>query len=121
MPYGEGSVWHKSPLKSREIWDVAQKYGIRTPPFMPYEPFLLGVGLVFNVLKLGKRVVSKRVALAHVRLYQKSGTRVHLDVPRYQNRIEGTFAKTLFSNRPCVSSRLLNCDLWYHLKTPQNN
>ena len=26
-------------------------YGIRTPPFMPYEPFLLGVGVVFNLLK----------------------------------------------------------------------
>ena len=26
------------------------KYGIRTPPFMPYEPFLLGVGVVFNLL-----------------------------------------------------------------------
>ena len=28
-----------------------QKYGIRTPHFMPYEPFLLGVGVVFNLLK----------------------------------------------------------------------
>ena len=27
-------------------------YGIRTPLFMPYEPFLLGVGVVFNLLKL---------------------------------------------------------------------
>ena len=26
-------------------------YGIRTPPFMPYEPFLLGVGVVFKLLK----------------------------------------------------------------------
>ena len=25
-------------------------YGIRTPAFMPYEPFLLGVGVVFNLL-----------------------------------------------------------------------
>ena len=25
-------------------------YGIRTPPFMPYEPFLLGVGVAFNLL-----------------------------------------------------------------------
>ena len=30
------------------------KYGIRTPPFMPYEPFLLGVGVVFNLLSFGK-------------------------------------------------------------------
>ena len=28
-------------------------YGIRTPPFMPYEPFLLGVGVVFNLLNRG--------------------------------------------------------------------
>ena len=27
-----------------------QKTGIRTPHFMPYEPFLLGVGVVFNLL-----------------------------------------------------------------------
>ena len=26
------------------------KYGIQTPPFMPYEPFLLGVGVVFHLL-----------------------------------------------------------------------
>ena len=25
-------------------------YGMRTPHFMPYEPFLLGVGVVFNLL-----------------------------------------------------------------------
>ena len=24
-------------------------YGIRTPTFMPYEPFLLGVGVVFYI------------------------------------------------------------------------
>ena len=28
------------------------KYGIRTPLFMPCEPFLLGVGVVFNLLSL---------------------------------------------------------------------
>ena len=27
-----------------------QKYGIRTPLFRPREPFLLGVGVVFNLL-----------------------------------------------------------------------
>ena len=51
-----GSVWHKSRLKSRDFYrNMAygpQKYGIRTPHFMPYEPFLLGVGVVFNLLKL---------------------------------------------------------------------
>ena len=28
-----------------------QKYGIRTPHFMPYEAFLLGVGVVFKLLR----------------------------------------------------------------------
>ena len=49
-------VWHKSRLTSREFYRKygirTQKYGIRTPPFMPYEPFLLGVGVFFNLLKL---------------------------------------------------------------------
>ena len=51
MPYichTMGSVWHESPLKSRDFY---RKYGIRRairtrlwhtnplPPFMPYEPF----------------------------------------------------------------------------------
>ena len=49
-----GSVWHKSRLKSRDFYRKygirTQKYGIRTPPFMPYEPFLLGVGVAFNLL-----------------------------------------------------------------------
>ena len=27
------------------------KYGIQTPLFIPYEPFLLGVGVVFNLLR----------------------------------------------------------------------
>ena len=35
-------------------------YGIRTPPFMPYEPFLLGVGVVFNLLRLTKLGVLQR-------------------------------------------------------------
>ena len=56
----QGSVWRKSRLNSRDFY---RKYGIRTPkiwhtdppPFMPYEPFLLGVGVVFNLLKNGKR------------------------------------------------------------------
>ena len=28
------------------------EYGIQPPPFMPYEPFLLGVGVVFNLLNI---------------------------------------------------------------------
>ena len=56
MPYKRGSVWHKSRLNSRDFY---RKYGIRTPQdmayeppplFVPYEPFLLGVGVVFNLL-----------------------------------------------------------------------
>ena len=50
-----GSVWHKNWLKSRDLYrNMAygpQTYGMRTPPFMPYEPFLLGVEVVFNLLK----------------------------------------------------------------------
>ena len=63
------------------------KYGIRTPPppFMQYEPFLLGVRVVFKLLRVGSsggrpsegvhtspgsqdRLVSKRVVFADVRL-----------------------------------------------------
>ena len=36
---------------NRLLWHTnSDFYGIRTPPFMPYEPFLLGVGVVFNLL-----------------------------------------------------------------------
>ena len=56
----QGSVWHTSRLKSRDFYrNMAygpQKYGIRTPHFMPYEPFLLGVGVVFNLLKIGAQI-----------------------------------------------------------------
>ena len=35
----------------RLLWHTnSDFYGIRTPTFMPYEPFLLGVGAVFNLL-----------------------------------------------------------------------
>ena len=37
------------------------KYGIRTPQFMPYEPFLWGVGVVFNLLL--SRLLEASVAL----------------------------------------------------------
>ena len=37
---------------NRLLWRTnSDFYGIRTPPFMAYEPFLLGVGVVFNLLK----------------------------------------------------------------------
>ena len=49
-----GSVWHKSSSESRDFYRKygirTPKYGIRTPSFMPYEPFLLGVGVVFYLL-----------------------------------------------------------------------
>ena len=39
-------------------------------------------------------------------LVPKTGSRVHSHVPQYQNRNEGTFAKTTLPlNRPFVSSR----------------
>ena len=37
--------------KLRLLWHTnSDFYGIQTPTFMPYEPFLLGVGVVFNLL-----------------------------------------------------------------------
>ena len=41
---------------NRLLWHTnSDFYAIRTPPpFMPYEPFLLGVGVVFNLLNLVK-------------------------------------------------------------------
>ena len=37
---------------NRLLWHTnSDFYGIRTPTFMPYEPFLLGVGVVFNLLR----------------------------------------------------------------------
>ena len=51
-----GSIWHRSKSESKDFY---RKYntrtpfdGIRTPPFMPYEPFLLGVGVVYNLLRI---------------------------------------------------------------------
>ena len=36
---------------NRLLWHTnSDSYGIRTPTFTPYEPFLLGVGVVFNIL-----------------------------------------------------------------------
>ena len=43
---------------NRLLWHTnSDFYGIRTPPFMPYEPFLLGVGVVFNLLKLKHKIM----------------------------------------------------------------
>ena len=36
----EPTLWHTD----------SDFYAIQTPTFMPYEPFLLGVGVVFNIL-----------------------------------------------------------------------
>ena len=37
---------------NRLLWHTnSDFYGVRTPLFMPYEPFLLGVGVVFDLLK----------------------------------------------------------------------
>ena len=60
-----GSVWHKSRLESRDFYRKygmrTQKYGIRTPPSMPYEPFLLGVGMVFKLF-WGQKGIPKNVS-----------------------------------------------------------
>ena len=38
---------------NRLLWHTnSDFYGVRTPPFMPYEPFSLGVGVVFNLWNL---------------------------------------------------------------------
>ena len=52
-------------------------YGIRAPTFVPYEPFLLGVGVVFNILK----VKSVRILGAPV----AAGCRYLLSVDAPQN------------------------------------
>ena len=58
MPYDRGSVWHKS--RSTENMAYRPKnVACETPPppFMPYEPFLLGVGVVFNLLNCPPRKI----------------------------------------------------------------
>ena len=61
-----GFVWHKSRLKSRDFYRKyaygPNFYDIRTPPFMPYEPFLLGVGVVSNLLSNAQARASHRFA-----------------------------------------------------------
>ena len=48
-----GPVCQKPCLHAPDLWHTnSDFYGIRTPTFMPYEPFLLGVGVVFNLLTL---------------------------------------------------------------------
>ena len=38
---------------NRLLWHTnSDFYGIRTPTLTPYEPFLLGVGVVFNILNM---------------------------------------------------------------------
>ena len=54
-------VWRKNPLKglsqrrwctNRLLWHTnSDFYGIRTPTFTPYEPLLLGVGVVFQYIE----------------------------------------------------------------------
>ena len=43
---------------NRLLWHTnSDFYGIGTPTFMLYEPFLLGVGVVFNVLREGQQTL----------------------------------------------------------------
>ena len=48
MPYNGGAhgikVGENQGISTESVACGANFYGIRTPPFMPYEPFLLGVG-----------------------------------------------------------------------------
>ena len=68
-----GVVWRTNPLKwrdfHRECGARTDFHGIRTPtfmayetpPFMPNEPFLLGVGVVFNLLRVfGRNTVTAK-------------------------------------------------------------
>ena len=65
-----GSIWHKSRL-NQGISTENMAYGPRNmayepPPFMPFEPFLLGVGVVFNFLKFpasGKRETGQQASI----------------------------------------------------------
>ena len=50
-PYGIKVGWGQG-ISTENMAYGPPFYGIRTPLFMPYEPFLLGVGVVFNLLKL---------------------------------------------------------------------
>ena len=79
-----GSVWCNNLLKSRDFYrkDGIQthKYGIRTPPPTPYEPFLLGVGVVFSLLtKAQKRPdVHKIVSSTKLRSPKTAGEEVSI-------------------------------------------
>ena len=45
---------HRMWCTNRLLWHTnSDFYGIRTPTTMPNEPLLLGVGVVFNLLKSG--------------------------------------------------------------------
>ena len=47
----------------RLLWDTnSDFYGIRTPTFMPCEPLLLGMGVVFNILILGAQKRNRSVS-----------------------------------------------------------
>ena len=44
---------------NRLLWHTnSDFYGIRTPTFTPYEPFLLGVGVVFNIKRIRRFLFS---------------------------------------------------------------
>ena len=95
---------------------------------LSYSQVKQGVVVLSNIARFlggSSKVVSKRVVLADVPLYQKPGARAHSDgsctktrsmFPRTKNRNEGTFAKTtafyetalLFPLDLCFLSHLLN-------------
>ena len=45
-----GSVWHKIKRFLQKVWHMDPKIWHTNPPFMPYEPFLWGVMVVFHLL-----------------------------------------------------------------------
>ena len=79
-------------------------YGIRTPPFMPYEPFLLGVGVVFNLLTQGVQVRYGAEFLPFISIVQCPGRPVILGMDK--NRFAPS--PNHFSGFPCFWRRRTN-------------
>ena len=50
----------------QKIWHTDPKIRHTNPSFMPYEPFLLGVGVVFNLLTMGQKPAEKSARFSDV-------------------------------------------------------
>ena len=91
---------------NRLLWHTnSDFYGIRTPTFTPYEPFLMGVGVVFKWLKKGQKSgrtspnLSAPKSRIAVRLRFSPQTRVSQGTPQ-----RGPFAPIFFAEEIAVSS-----------------